>query len=246
MRWWRSWLVRGGSPARLPLIMPRIAVRVMWGGGDPSVALYAPLTGGRLESPVLDADYWYRSLREPVAFAAASRCLLADGYRFFVEASPHPALVVPLAETAEQAGAAVAVTGSLRREEGDFGCLLRSLGELHCRGLGVDWGRFFRAWQPRRGDLPTYAVQRERVLLQDRRAGADIASAGLAAAGHPLLGAAVSVADSGGLVLTGRLSLADHPWLAGHTVFGRGIVPGSGVVEFALAAAGRGGVGPGG
>ena len=71
---------------------------------EPAVAFYSALTGGRLESPVLDADYWYRSLREPVAFAAASRCLLADGYRFFVEASPHPALVVPLAETAEEAG----------------------------------------------------------------------------------------------------------------------------------------------
>ena len=109
---------------------------------EPAVAFYSALTGGRLESPVLDADYWYRSLREPVAFAAASRCLLADGYRFFVEASPHPALVVPLAETAEEAGAAVVVTGSLRRDQGDFGCLLRSLGELHCRGLGVDWAGF--------------------------------------------------------------------------------------------------------
>src|ERR1700685_4456497 len=218
MRWWRSWLVRGCSPASWPLIMPRIAVRLMWWRGG-----CVRRWGG-----------WCRGRR---------RCLLPDGYRFFVEASPHPALVVPLAETARQAGAAVAVTGSLRREEGDFGCLLRSLGELHCRGLGVDWGRFFRAWQPRRGDLPTYAFQRERFWLQDRRPGADMASAGLAAAGHPLLGAAVSVADSGGLVLTGRLSLADHPWLAGHTVFGRVIVPGSVFVEFALAAADRAGLG---
>ena len=70
-----------------------------------------------------------------------------------------------------------------------------------------------------------------------------MASAGLAAAGHPLLGAAVSVADSGDLVLTGRLSLADDPWLAGHTVFGRVIVPGSVFVEFALAAAERAGAG---
>ena len=88
------------------------------------------------------------------------------------------------------------MTGSLRRDQGDFGCLLRSLGELHCRGLGVDWGRFFRAWQPRRVDLPTYAFQRERFWLQDRRAGADMASAGLAAAGHPLLVAAVTVATA--------------------------------------------------
>ena len=44
-------------------------------------------------------------------------------------------------------------------------------------------------------------------------------------------------------MLTGRLSLADDPWLAGHTVFGRVIVPGSVFVEFALAAADRAGLG---
>ncbi|MGH3226652.1 MAG: polyketide synthase dehydratase domain-containing protein, partial [Streptosporangiaceae bacterium] len=199
--------------------------------------------GQLLPAPVLDADYWYRSLREPVAFAAVTRSLLADGYRFFVEASPHPALVVPLAETAQEAGAAVVVTGSLRRDQDDPLALARSLGQLHCRGLGVDWARYFRAWQPRRVDLPTYAFQRERFWLRDRPAGGDMASAGLAAAGHPLLGAAVSVAGSGGLVLTGRLSLADDPWLAGHTVFGRVIVPGAVFVEFALAAAERAGAG---
>ena len=82
-----------------------------------------------------DDSVWYRSLRQPVRFAAASEHLLADGYRFFIEASPHPALVVPLLETADQAGTEAVVVGSLRRDRDDLGCLLRSLGELHSRGL---------------------------------------------------------------------------------------------------------------
>ena len=56
-------------------------------------------------------------------------------------------------------------------------------------------------------------------------------------AGHPLLGAVVERPDSGGLVLTGRLSLAAQPWLADHSVGGVVLFPGAGFVELAIRAA---------
>ncbi|MEK8170187.1 polyketide synthase dehydratase domain-containing protein [Streptomyces sp. M19] len=59
---------------------------------------------------------------------------------------------------------------------------------------------------------------------------------GLAAADHPLLGAAVRLADGDGAVLTGRLSLDTHPWLADHAVTGTVIVPGAALVELAVRA----------
>src|SRR5262249_33897566 len=49
----------------------------------------------------------------------------------------------------------------------------------------------------------------------------------------------VSLADTNGLVFTGRLSLAEHPWLAGHVVFDTVILPGAALVELSLAAAQR-------
>ena len=208
---------------------------------ESALAFYSALTGERADTTGLDGEYWYRSLRQPVQFAAVSQRLLADGYRFFVEASPHPALLVPLLETADQAGAGVVAVGSLRRDRDDLGCLLRSLGELHSRGLEVDWDGFFRPLHPHRVDLPTYAFQRERFWLQNAGP-ADVAAAGLTAAGHPLLGAAVTLAGSDALMLTGRLSLAGHRWLAGHVVFGQVIVPGSVFVELALTAAHRAGL----
>src|SRR5207244_5913220 len=84
---------------------------------------------------------------------------------------------------------------------------------------------------------------RQRSWLDAPRATtADVASAGLTAADHPLLGAAVALADSDGFVFTGRLSLADHPWLADHAVFGIVLVPGAAFVELALLAAHRSGL----
>jgi acyl transferase domain-containing protein/acyl carrier protein len=208
-----------------------------------AMAFYSAVTGARLDTAELDAGYWYRNLRQPVRFAAASQSLLADGYRFFVEASPHPTLLVPLLQTIEGAGVPAAVVGSLRRDQGDLACLLLSVGALHSRGLGLDWDAFFAALRPRRVALPTYAFQRERFWLEAAGSpGADVISAGLAAADHPLLGAAVALAGSDGLVLTGRVSLSGHPWLAGHAVFGRVILPGSAFVELALAAAHRTGL----
>ncbi len=64
-----------------------------------------------------------------------------------------------------------------------------------------------------------------------------MASAGLGDAGHPLLGAAVELPESGGLVFTGRLSLHSHPWLADHAVAGTVILPGAAFVELVLHAA---------
>ncbi|WP_157183864.1 type I polyketide synthase, partial [Nocardia takedensis] len=61
-------------------------------------------------------------------------------------------------------------------------------------------------------------------------------ASGLSAAEHPLLGAAVRMAD-GGLVLTGRLSRSAHPWLADHAVGDRILLPGAAFAELALHAA---------
>ncbi|KOG87213.1 hypothetical protein ADK38_26700, partial [Streptomyces varsoviensis] len=68
----------------------------------------------------------------------------------------------------------------------------------------------------RRVELPTYPFQRRRFWLDVPTTSWDVASAGLGATGHPLLGAALEAADSGELVLSGRLSRRTHPWLADH------------------------------
>ncbi|HET9626722.1 MAG TPA: beta-ketoacyl synthase N-terminal-like domain-containing protein, partial [Kofleriaceae bacterium] len=81
--------------------------------------------------------------------------------------------------------------------------------------------------------------QRRRYWLTAGSGDADVAAAGLAAADHPLLGAALWLADRGGLVLTGRLSVDAAGWLADHAVGGEVIVPGTAIVELALTAARR-------
>ncbi|MEV5986269.1 SDR family NAD(P)-dependent oxidoreductase [Streptomyces sp. NPDC052051] len=204
------------------------------------VPFYSTVTGGLLDTAALDGDYWYRNLRQTVEFEQATRALLADGYRVFVESSPHPVLTMAVGETETDA---VAV-GTLRRDEGGMERFLLSLGELHLRGVDVDWAAAFAGHQPSRVDLPTYPFQRQRYWLEETGSSdGDAAAMGLVPAGHPLLGAVITLADSDGLLFSGRLSLRTHPWLADHAVRGGVLLPGTAFLELAVLAGDRTGCG---
>ncbi|WP_286247277.1 type I polyketide synthase [Streptomyces graminofaciens] len=201
------------------------------------VPFYSTVTGERLAgTEALDADYWYRNLRETVRFEQATRALLAQNIGVFVETGPHPVLAVGLQETIDATGGSAVALGSLRRGEGGPDRFLRSLAEAYAHGAPLDWDLLFPG--ARRVELPTYAFQRDHYWLQIPEGGpADAAGLGLAAVEHPLLAAATSLADGDGLIVTGRLSTRSLPWLADHAVTGTVLLPGTAFVELALRAA---------
>nr|WP_062212866.1 type I polyketide synthase [Streptomyces sp. NBRC 109706] len=202
-----------------------------------NVPLVSAVTGETLDTTGLDAAYWYRNLRQPVRFADALTTVLEQGYRRLVEVSPHPVLTMGVQEVAEERDAGgLVVVGTLRRDEDETARLIASAAELWVAGGPVDWAAFYAGRAVRRVDLPTYPFQRQRYWLDSGADDADVSGAGLTAAGHPLLGAAVTLAVDGGVLLTGRLSLRSHPWLADHAVQGSVLLPGTGFVELALRA----------
>ncbi|MEQ0565331.1 SDR family NAD(P)-dependent oxidoreductase [Amycolatopsis sp. NEAU-NG30] len=200
---------------------------------------YSTVTGRPADTTQLDAGYWYCNLRQTVEFEQATRALLADGHGVFVECSPHPVLATAVQETAEDAGREVVAVGSLRRDDGGPARLLRSVAEAFVRGVPAGWAKAFDGATT--VALPTYPFEGEYYWLPAGTAVADLGSAGLAEAGHPLLGAAVELPDDGGFLFTGRLSLRSHPWLAEHAVHGTVLLAGTAFVELALHAAAEAG-----
>ncbi|WP_329025628.1 type I polyketide synthase [Streptomyces sp. NBC_00690] len=203
-----------------------------------SVPFFSTVTGGWLDTASLDAEYWYRNLRQTVEFEQATRGLLEEGFRFFIEPSPHPVLSVAVGESVEAAGVDAVVLGTLRRGEGGLERLLLSVGQAWESGLSVDWSGAFAGTGAQHVELPTYPFQHHRYWPESANtASADVGAAGLDSADHPILGAAIEVAETGELLLTGRLSLRTHPWLADHAVAGTVLLPGAAFVELAVRAA---------
>ncbi|MFI5980625.1 SDR family NAD(P)-dependent oxidoreductase [Streptomyces sp. NPDC051555] len=224
-----------------PLMEPMLdAFRSVLAGltfSRPAVPMVSTVTGELAADDITSADYWVRHAREAVRFQDAV-CAAEPRVDAFLEIGPHTVLSRPL-EDSLAAGHSATVTSVAHRERPLVATLLRAVGALWAGGADVDW----RALLPTVTavqDLPTYPFERQRFWprVPPRRAG-DVSGAGLAGLDHPLLGAAVSVADgssAGGSVLTGRLSLSTHPWLADHAVMGAVLLPGTAFVELALRA----------
>ncbi|MCX5078213.1 type I polyketide synthase [Streptomyces sp. NBC_00424] len=204
------------------------------------VPFYSTVTGQRIDTTALDADYWFRNLRNTVEFEAATRLLLEDGHDVFIECSPHPVLAPGVQETIDSTHTPAHSVGTLRRHNGDLAAFLRSTGEAFTAGAVDRWNL---ADQNRGGHvtLPSYPFERTRYWLTPDTGRRDVGAVGLTAAGHPLLGAVVE--GAAGTVFTGRVSLATHPWLADHQVAGILVLPGAAFVELAVYAADRVGAG---
>ncbi|SNT62377.1 Acyl transferase domain-containing protein [Streptosporangium subroseum] len=120
-------------------------------------------------APEDGAGYWYDNMRQPVRFAAAVQRLLADGYRHFVEVSPHPVLTAGIQDIA--AGGAgdtadTAVAGTLRRDEDGPDREIRTFAEAWVAGVPVDWATVLTGGR-RALEVPTYAFQHQHYWLTD-------------------------------------------------------------------------------
>ena len=201
-----------------------------------AVPFYSAVTGGLVDGERLDPEYWYRNLREPVEFERVTRALLEEGYRTFVEASPHPVLAMGMHETVEDAESQRTATlvGSLRRGEGGARRFLASLGEAWVGGVDVDWEAVIDASGAEDVQLPTYAFRRRRYWMEGPAATGNAAMAGQTSFEHPFIGSAIALAESDGWLFTGRISLVDQSWIADHGAVEMAIVPGTTFVDMVL------------
>ncbi|WP_281403338.1 acyltransferase domain-containing protein, partial [Streptomyces plicatus] len=198
----------------------------------PAVPVVSNVTG-RLADPgdLQDSEYWVRHVRGTVRYHDGIRTLEGEGVRTFVEVGPQAVLA------GLGCGDDAVFLASQRRDRPEAGQLVTTLGELHTRGVTIDWQAFFAGRGARTVDLPTYAFQHKRYWLDATASGHDDpVGLGQLLVEHPLLSAAVPLPGTGGLVLTGRLAGDAQPWLNDHVVMGTVLFPGTGFAELALQA----------
>ncbi|MCX4673488.1 type I polyketide synthase [Streptomyces sp. NBC_01381] len=201
---------------------------------NPTIPLISTLTG-TLTTPdeLTTPDYWVNQLRNTVRFHDAIQTLRKEGVADFVEIGPDGILSAMIASGTE--GGLGVVAPALRRKQDELITLVLLLGQLHTRGVRIDWQMVLPA--ARRVALPTYPFQRQRYWLEETASPADPAALGLENIEHPMLSAALALAGTDEIVLTGHLSQHTHPWINDHTIHDMVLVPGTGLLELAARAA---------
>ena len=191
--------------------------------------LYSTVTGGLIAGIEIDAEYWWRNVRNPVRFAAAVDELIHDDHSLFLEVGPHPVLAGSITECLAKCRREGRTLCSLRRGEDEQAIIFGALGELYCAGYPVDWSLLHPAGRSVVA-LPSYPWQRERYWAESRESEEDR----LGYQVHPLLGRRLQTARA-----VWELDLNKHnlPWLDDHRIRGAVICPGAAYIEAALAAA---------
>lgn len=211
--------VRDELLASLDGLTPRSAIRVM----------YSTVTSQPTDGSHLTADYWWRNVRQSVRFGPAIGGLIEQGYRHFVEISPHPVLVGYVNECLQHQQQRGLVVHSLRRQESERLHLLGSLGALFGAGYSINWD----AVHPHRSrplKLPLYPWQHQSYWHECET----VKATRLAAVAHPLLGHRQTAADP---TWHAEVSRILFPYLLDHRVQGHVVFPAAGYIEMALAVA---------
>ncbi|MYX60519.1 SDR family NAD(P)-dependent oxidoreductase, partial [Streptomyces sp. SID8382] len=203
----------------------------------PKIPVVSNLTGTIAPAAeIATAGFWVRHVREAVRFLDGMRAMEAQGVTTYLELGPDGVLSALGQECLAGESEHVALVPVLRSGRPEAETLTTALATLHTRGTAPDWAAYYAGTGAERVELPTYAFQREHYWLDAGTAYGDVSSVGLGSADHPLLGAAVSLADAEGFLFTGRLALDTHPWLADHAVMGTVLLPGTAFVELAVRA----------
>ncbi|MFD4431771.1 SDR family NAD(P)-dependent oxidoreductase, partial [Nocardia sp. NPDC058497] len=229
-----------------PLMEPMLAdftqhlARIRW--RQPLIPVVSNLTGALADSSMLSAGYWVSHVRESVRFADGVQALHEWGASRFVVVGPDGGLTGLITDLLDSRPTSDAepdtrVAAVLGRNRGESASLLAALAsvEVCSAGAVVRWERLWDNSARRRVDLPSYAFQRRHYWLEPD-AGGDAGVLGLQASSHPLIGAVVSAPETGGVIVSCRLSAGTHRWLADHTVSGGVLLPGTGFVELVMRA----------
>ncbi|MEU1260428.1 type I polyketide synthase [Streptomyces chartreusis] len=146
----------------------------------PTTPAVSTATGESVTAQWASAAYWVDQVRRPVRFHDALSTATGDlGATRLLELGPDPVLTA-LARSASDGRFTAAAALRAGRPEAET--LLTAVAELFVRGMRTDWAAVTAAADPTdvgvaaRVELPTYAFQRRRYWLRDRRAQRPVAA----------------------------------------------------------------------
>ncbi len=216
------------EPLRQPLLDALGTVQTKAG----SAPFLSTVTGSEIDGSQLDAQYWWRNVREPVQFRGAVASAAQKGATVFIEIGPRPILTANITDVLNEGGFDGSALYSLSdKDRADADPLILIAARAVVLGCRFDAVSLFGDKPARRIALPAYPWQHKPYKQPHTSEGLDIYGA---VPRHPLIGARLA---SGTPEWRNLIDAATVPYLADHRIDGEIIVPGTGFAEMALAAA---------
>ncbi|WEB46116.1 acyltransferase domain-containing protein [Streptomyces yunnanensis] len=178
----------------------------------PTIPIVSTLTGNLTTNELTNPQYWVDQLRNTVRYADALHTLTHHGTTTLLELGPDTTLTTHTRNT----NPTINAHPTLRHNHPEPHTLTTTLTQLHTTGTTPNWHTLLP--HTHHTDLPTYPFQHNRYWLEAGQQTTDAAAIGLTDTGHPLLGTAITLAETNETLFTTRLSLTTHPWLTHHTL----------------------------
>jgi acyl transferase domain-containing protein/acyl carrier protein len=191
-----------------------------------TIEFVSTVSGGPLPGEWMDAEYWWRNIREPVRFATATDHLVAAGFDTIIEIGPRPVLQTYLKRAATDG--VLAVLATLTMADPGPRALLAAVESALAAGADTPAEHYF----PHPGQvvaLPRYPWQHERFFIGSKYTWSGVPTA----PDHVLLGDRAAASDP---TWQSRVDPARLPWLSGHKAGGTAIMPAAGYLEMGWAA----------
>ena len=197
---------------------------------DPGIPMISTVTGAALAAADCTATYWWRNLREPIAFLPALAAALTHGPGLFLEIGPHAILQGYLRDSLRSLGEEAGSLASLTRRDPPGDPFPGVADRAFALGADPRQGPAFAGDTTRRG-LPHTPFDRQRHWVAGT---AEATALSGPAAEHRLLGFRRGAAPE---LWTRHLDTTLEPWLADHRLGGIPVLPAAAMLEVALAAA---------
>ena len=188
----------------------------------PQIPIVSNVSGALARTEELcSPEYWGRHIRQAVRFVDGVRTLEGFGASVLFELGP-AAVLSSMAAGCVAESAKLAIVASARKDKPEVEAWLAAVATAHCHGVEVDWASVFAPWQPRRIALPLYPFQRQSYW----KAAVEGAGHQRLAGRFPLSGYRTDIPD-GSILHTLDVGPAAQPYLVGHVVYDRVVVPGA-------------------
>lgn len=192
---------------------------------DTRIPMLSTVTGGLIKGKELNAEHWWRNIREPVIFDQIFTFLRNNQGMIFLEIGAHPVLSNSIYENLAHLDQSGQILPSMRRDDEEIKVLSDTAGRFFVNGYDLNWGHLMAPVDAELR-LPSYPWQKERYWLNEF---SPQINSGFK---QPFIGPGIeSSVDLETWVWERAVNLKSHPILADHVVMDKYLLPLTGQIE---------------